>query len=229
MTSASENRIDSRMASAAPCRMKFFDPLAETIKTHNNLPHWQQSGATYFVTYRMADSIPTELLEKWRKERAGWIIENPEPWDEETEAEYHRTFSGEMDRMMDAGHGSCALRREAFREMIGESFSHFDRERYFIHSRIVMPNHVHILFTLARDAKLETTIGTWKRNTARGINAALGNEGAFWQKDYFDRIVRDWRHFTNIARYIRANPVKAKLREGHFTLWEDGQVGKLLG
>lgn len=209
--------------------MKFFDPLAETLKTRSNLPHWQQSGATYFLTYRLGDSIPADLMEKWRKERAEWMVENPEPWSEETEAEYHRRFSGEMDRMMDAGHGSCVLRRPDFREMLDESFSHFDRDRYFIHSRVVMPNHVHVLFTLAAEVKLEITVGTWKRYTARRINAALGNEGTFWQKDYFDRIVRDWKHFTNVARYIRRNPAKAKLREGDFTLWEDERVLKLLG
>lgn len=209
--------------------MKFFDPLAETLKTQNNLPHWQQSGATYFVTYRLADSIPTDLMEKWRKVRAEWLLKNPEPWSLETEEEYHRSFSGEMDRMMDAGHGSCVLRSANFRGMLDESFSHFDRDRYFIHSRVVMPNHVHILFTLAAGVKLDTTVGTWKRYTARRINAALGDGGVFWQKDYFDRIVRDWEHFANVARYIRKNPAKAKLRESDFTLWEDERVKKLLG
>jgi putative transposase len=209
--------------------MKFFDPLAETIKTRNNLPHWQQSAATYFVTYRLADSIPKELIDAWRNDRDAWLKDNPEPWSEETEAEYHATFSGEMDRMMDRGHGSCVLRRKEFQAILEESFSHFDGVKYIIHSRVVMPNHVHLLFTLATDVKLETAVGTWKRFTARKINEALGNDGALWQKDYFDRIVRDWKHFTNVARYIRRNPVKAKFSEGDFTLWEDERVKKLLG
>ena len=208
--------------------MKFFDPLAETLKTRNNLPHWQQSGATYFITYRLADSIPKELIEKWRKERAEWLLENPEPWTAETEAEYHKIFSGEIDRMMDAGHDSCVLREKEFRDILEESFAHFQGSRYLIHSRVVMPNHVHLLFTLSAEIKLEAVISTWKRHTARRINTALGSQGALWQKDYFDRIVRDWKHFANVARYIRRNPAKARLCQGEFTLREDEIVRRVL-
>lgn len=67
---------------------------------------------------------------------------------------------------------------------------------------------------MAEGVKLETVVGTWKRHTARRMNVAMGKGGALWQKDYFDRIVRDWKHFTNVARYIRRNPVKARLQEG---------------
>ena|GEM_PF-5519111 len=57
--------------------VKFFNDFAETRKTRNTLPHWQQEGATYFVTWRLADSIPQELLDKLRLERVGWIVKKP--------------------------------------------------------------------------------------------------------------------------------------------------------
>ena len=209
-------------------KMKFFDPLAETIVARNNLPHWQQTGATYFVTYRLADSIPKELTDRWRSDRASWLKKNPEPWSPETEAEYHGTFSAEIDRMMDACHGSCLLREKEFQEVMEESFLHFQGTRYFIHSRVVMPNHVHVLFTLSEGIKLESVVSTWKRHTARMINTALSAEGALWQKDYFDRIIRDWKHFSNVARYIRRNTEKASLRDGEYTLWEDESVERML-
>ncbi|MGJ8644786.1 MAG: transposase [Luteolibacter sp.] len=199
--------------------MKFFDPFGATAVTRNNLPHWQQSGATYFVTYRLADSIPKELLDRWKYERETWLADNPEPWSEETEAEYHKIFSGEIDRMMDAGHGQCILRKKPFQAILEESFHYFHMSRYFIHSWVVMPNHVHVLFTLSSEVKLESVISTWKRHTARQINSALSSEGSLWQRDYFDRVIRDWKHFSNVARYIRKNPAKAKLRESEYSLW----------
>ena len=42
----------------------------------------------------------------------------------------------------------------------------------------------------------------------------------FWQRDYFDRLVRDEKHFANCVRYIRRNPEKAQLSKGEFILWE---------
>jgi len=49
------------------------------------------------------------------------------------------------------------------------------------------------------------------------ITAPWGN---FWQRDYFDRLVRDEKHFANCVRYIRRNPEKAGLGKDEFILWE---------
>jgi len=67
---------------------------------------------------------------------------------------------------------------------------------------------------------LEDVLHGWKLHTARQINQALGKRGQLWQHDCFDRLIRDEDHLRNVIRYIRRNPVKARLREGEFTLWE---------
>jgi hypothetical protein len=36
--------------------LHFFNPYADIRHTEIRLPHWQQSGAVYFVTFRLADS-----------------------------------------------------------------------------------------------------------------------------------------------------------------------------
>ncbi len=209
--------------------MKFFDALAETRVTRNRLPHWQQDGATYFITYRLADSIPQILMNQWRQDRAHWMELNPQPWDTETEYEYHRRFSGELDRIMDSGFGSCVLRNLEIQDLLAENFSNFDGKRYLLHSCVIMPNHVHLLLSMAVGSWLEKAVTSWKNYTSKRINAITGEGGAFWQKDYFDRIIRDWDHFANVARYIRRNPVKAKLEEGHYRLFEDETVKRILG
>jgi hypothetical protein len=38
-----------------------------------NLPHWRLKDAVYFVTFRLADSIPQAVLEAWRGERNAWL------------------------------------------------------------------------------------------------------------------------------------------------------------
>jgi len=208
--------------------MKFYDELAETRVTRNRLPHWQQDGATYFITYRLADSIPQELISRWRKERDAWIALNPQPWDPDTEAEYHRLFSAELDRMMDLGHGSCVLRNREIQELVADTFRKFEGKRYLLHAWVLMPNHVHILLTMAEGQSLDKAVTSWKNFTARRINVQNESIGAVWQKDYFDTIIRDWDHFAGVARYIRRNPAKAKLGDGEFRLFEDETVHRVL-
>ena len=77
---------------------RFFNPYGEIRFTKNLLPHWQQNGATYFITFRLADSVPTHLRTQWEEERATWLRFHPEPWDVRTELEYHKRFTGAIEK-----------------------------------------------------------------------------------------------------------------------------------
>ena len=83
-----------------------------------------------------------------------------------------------------------------------------------------MPNHVHVIFVQGADYPLEKLIASWKRFTAERVNGLLGRSGSLWQRDYFDRLVRDGRHFANCVCYIRRNPQKAWLTQGEYILYE---------
>ncbi len=199
---------------------KFFNPYAEIEVTANNLPHWQQPGATYFITFRLADSIPAARREEWSEQRAVWLANHPEPWSPETERDYHRLFSARIDAWLDAGEGECLLKTPALRETLIDTLTYGDEDRYRLHAWVAMPNHVHVLVTLEERAKLEIEVGAWKSISARRVNRLLGRSGAVWQEDYFDRLVRDRDHFANCVRYIRRNPEKARLPEGSYELFE---------
>jgi hypothetical protein len=67
---------------------------------------------------------------------------------------------------------------------------------------------------------LERVIHTWKSFTSHRIHPHVAPGGAFWQEDYFDRLVRDAQHFANCVRYIRRNPLKARLRARSYSLHE---------
>jgi len=200
--------------------LRFFNPYRDIRHTENRLPHWQQTGAVYFVTFRLADAIPSTLRDQWEKEREAWLKVHPEPWSTETELEYHKRFSGAMECWLDAGHGACLLRRRDCANVVAETLRHFEGERVVMISSVVMPNHVHALFVQNPEWPLEKLIQSWKRFTAREINKLLVRSGSLWQRDYFDRLVRDEKHFANCARYIRRNPTKARLGEGQFVLYE---------
>ena len=200
--------------------LQFFNPYAEIRHTENRLPHWQQQGAVYFITFRLADAIPLRSRNEWANEREAWLRIHPEPWTKEIEREYHQRFSAAIERWLDAGHGSCVLRRSECAQIVAETLRHFERERVVMASFVVMPNHVHALFVQNPEWALEQRIHSWKRFTTRQINKLLGRSGSFWQRDYFDRLVRDEKHFANCVRYIRRNPEKANLSANEFIIWE---------
>jgi len=200
--------------------LRFFNPYAEIQHTENRLPDWQQEGAAYFVTFRLADSVPSSLLNQWRDEREGWLRVHLEPWSFEIEREYHQRFSGAIEQWLDEGHGACLLRRHDCAEIVAETLRHFEGERVMMISFAVMPNHVHALFVQNPEWPLEKLIRSWKGFTARQLNKLLGRSGNFWQRDYFDRLVRDEKHFANCVHYIRRNPAKAHLSKAECILWE---------
>jgi REP element-mobilizing transposase RayT len=207
--------------------LQFFNPYKDIRFTANRLPHWQQKGAVYFVTFRLADAVPRNLRSRWESEREAWLRVHPQPWSGEIEREYHNRFSGAIERWLDAGHGSCLLRRHDCAAVVAEALRHFDGERIVQIAWVVMPNHVHALFVLNSAWLLEDIILSWKGFTARHINARLGRAGGFWQRDYFDRLVRNAKHLANCIRYIRRNPQKARLHEGEFVLYE-GELAKAI-
>jgi putative transposase len=200
--------------------LRFFNPYDEIRHTENRLPHWQQNGAVYFVTFRLADAVPIRLRNEWENEREAWLRLHPKPWSNEAEMEYHRRFSGAIEQWLDAGHGSCLLRRPECAEIVADTLRHFEGERVVMTSYVVMPNHVHALFVQNPEWPLEKLIHSWKRFTTRQVNKLLDRSGSFWQRDYFDRLIRNEKHFANCIRYIRRNPEKARLPQEQAIVWE---------
>jgi REP element-mobilizing transposase RayT len=207
---------------------QFFDSEAEVEITHRCLPHWGQAGATYFITFRTADSLPEPVIRGWREERDNWLRRhhiNPlsRNLDEllhslpsSARREYHNTFNARWHELLDAGHGACVLREPAFSRIVADSLLHFDGDRYQMGEFVVMPNHVHLLAMFSSFKAMKLQCRSWKKYTAGEINQALGCQGQFWQEESFDHLVRSELQFEYYQRYIAENPVRARLSAGEF-------------
>jgi putative transposase len=152
---------------------------------------------------------------------------HPKPWGSETEQEYHKRFSGAMEGWLDAGYGSCVLRKIECARIVDDTLRHFDAERLALISWVVMANHVHALFVQNPEHPLEDLIRSWKTFAARSINRLLERSGSLWQRSYFDRLVRNEKHFRNCVRYIRRNPERARLIAGEYILYESDLARKI--
>jgi REP element-mobilizing transposase RayT len=203
----------------------FVNPYAPIDRHEHHLPHWQQGAVFYFVTWRLADSLSSTKLKAWKYERELWLRLHPEPWDEKSEEEYHERFSRKIDEWLDQGQGSCLLRDVSYSALVAKAMLHFDGERYVVASFVVMPNHVHVLFRVMAPYRLEQIVKSWKGFSAREINRRTGKVGSLWQEDYWDRLIRNSRHFYKCLQYIRENPVKACLQEKSFVLYESKEGG----
>jgi carbamoylphosphate synthase large subunit/REP element-mobilizing transposase RayT len=205
-----------------------FHPMyrhSEIGKTRRNLPHWEQKDAAYFVTFRLADAVPENILRRWKEELEVWRKFHPEPWNSDTKYEYRKRFQDSREQWLDQGHGECVLENSDAAEIVVTALRHFDRDRYLLDAFVVMPNHVHVLFQPAKGQALADILHSWKSFSAKAINQLLGKTGRVWQDESYDRIVRDWNELVRYRDYIARNPENAKLREGEFVLHADNVLG----
>ena len=74
-----------------------------------------------------------------------------------------------------------------------------------------MPNHVHLLFK--EKIAISNTMKTIKGVTSFEINKILKRDGKFWANEYFDKLIRDRKHFNIVYEYIKNNATKAGLKD----------------
>ncbi len=199
-----------------------LDPHAKVQKHRRNLPHWELCDATYFVTFRLADAVPQDVLRRWKEELETWRKFHPEPWDAVTKYEYQKRFQEDREHWLDQGHGECLLKKSDVAAIVVNALRHFDRDRYVLDAFAVMPNHVHVLVRLAGGQTLADILHSWKSFSTKAINQLLERTGRLWQEESYDRIVLGWNELVRYRGYIVRNPEKARLRKGEFVLQADG-------
>jgi REP element-mobilizing transposase RayT len=164
------------------------------------LPHWDHPGMIQSVNFRLGDSLPLTVIEKWKAELA---LQSGNDHDVQLR---HR-----IEEYLDAGHGECWLRRPDIARVVEGALFHFDGQRYRLLAWCIMPNHVHALIETREGFPLADVLHSWKSYTSHEANKLLQLSGAFWQREYLDRFVRNAEHYENVVAYIEENPVKAGL------------------
>ncbi len=196
-------------------------PVCESIHiTRRILPHWFKQGAIYWVTFRLADSIPQNKIEEWKTEYETWENQHPKPWSKKDWKEYNIRFGEQFENWLDAEHGSCVLARKDIREKVKECIMKFDGERLKIHGAVIMPNHVHLLIEPFENYSLSDILKGMKGASAREINKILGTTGKrVWMEESYDHVVRNEEEYLQFIQYIRGNPIKANLSEDKYWLY----------
>jgi len=183
-----------------------------TVRTRGRLPHWERRGATYFVTFRVAGTLPAHVLESMQQEQEAI---------ESVAAREGRTVSAEererlnalrhsrIEEFLDTGTGWRPLAQPEVADLAVDALRHFDGERYSLHAWAVMPNHVHVVFTPKRGHSLADILHAWKSFTAHGTNRLLRRKGRLWAREYYDHVIRGEEDFRRRVAYVLGNPAKA--------------------
>jgi len=199
------------------------NPLRSGVHTRGYLPHVKREGASYFVTFRLADSLPQDVLRKFQAERAERLRQfhaqkapaekGGQPTSPGIDLEaIDRDYYRKLERFLDTGSGKCWLRRPEIADGVADALRFFAGQRYRLDAWVVMPNHVHAVLWPMPNHALSDILQSWKRFTAREANKRLARTGEpFWQRESFDHWIRSDEEHARCCRYVANNPVKAGL------------------
>ena len=208
-----------------------FTPFSEhkAVRIYRtNLPHWRQDGCTYFVTFRLADSIPKKVLDDWQREKATWLAVHGIEMDQggqwmtaflmlpdKQRFTFENIFNRKLNEYLDRSHGSCLMAQPSQAQTLKDKLLFFDRQRYQIGDYVVMPNHVHALIRPGDGHELEKILQSIKKESARAINRALAPSGRKTATTTSSAIGESCTHSKNTSLAIQTK--HALNREPTFT------------
>ncbi|MBI5424703.1 MAG: transposase [Opitutae bacterium] len=185
--------------------------MQRTIRfTRRHLPHWEVEAAEYFVTVRCADSLPVGAIERIA-ELQRHVARIP-PRSAEFSALQRQLFRT-LEKYLDAGHGACPLRDAACASILKEELAALADWDIAVSHFTLMPNHWHALISPGENARhsLSQIMKRRKGRSARRIRQTIGGRGPVWQREWFDRWLRNPQERARVVDYIRSNPVRAGL------------------
>jgi REP element-mobilizing transposase RayT len=207
--------------------------MKEFYRRH--LPHWQPQDAVLFVTFRLKNSLPYEVIESLREEqkRAKVALHNLSVTDRASQnaLDVQRYFNQWEDYLDQAEFGPRWLSQPEVAGIVKEALHYRDGKVFDLHAYCIMANHVHAVFEPLRKSDWQSDLPgseyhsdlrkimlSLKRHTARQANLVLGREDAFWQDESYDCVIRDNDEYIRIVNYVLENPVKAGF-VAHWNEW----------
>lgn len=193
-----------------------------------HLPHWQPAGATFFVTFRLKGSLSSEIIKALQLEREQERLAlqklPPSEHAKQSDLAERRSFDRWDSLLGKAEFGPSWLAEPQIATLVSDSLHYRDGQVLDLYAYCIMSNHVHVVFEpisgksdCQSDLPLCRIMQSLKRHTARQANLILGKEGAFWQDESYDHVIRDNDEFLRIIHYVLQSPVMA----GLVSRWDD--------
>jgi REP element-mobilizing transposase RayT len=160
------------------------------LSFYRHLPHIDLKDHYQFITFRTKESLDGYMKKLYAMDL------KPK----------HKYYL--IDNYLDSSAGGRLMDTAVAEEIIGY-YRAKSGTAFKLVAVCVMPNHVHVL--LQQYTQLPEIVQILKGGAAHIVNKALKREGKVWSRDYFDRLIRDEKHFEVTYRYIQQNALKAEL------------------
>ncbi|MEP7149808.1 MAG: hypothetical protein ABI857_13090 [Acidobacteriota bacterium] len=204
--------------------------------SRRKLPHIHSPGSTIFTTFRLADSIPKNVLRQWLAERE---FRNKAAELDEPEIQFRRRWFAYFEDILDkAANGPRWLADPRIAQIVADSLAYRNGRVYDLAAYCIMSTHVHSVFSPylnetslteakgshplrfeSSEATLSVIMQSLKGYTAHEANKVLNRTGAFWEVESYDHEIRDGEELGRVIRYVLNNPVKAGMVD-HWSDWK---------
>ena len=205
------------------------------------LPHYNAENKYQMITYRLADSLPQNVLVSLKDNSLGSPQSSA---GKQEDIERRKTIETALDK----GYGSCLLCKPDIAKKVIDTWKFYHKKHYKLIAYVVMPNHIHVMIKTLNTWDLGKIVWAWKSYVAKYVlnieeyksliiesnekKQALTNKSRvpeerqrymkpagdcgvskirLWHREYWDRFIRDENHFKKAIEYIHMNPVKAGL------------------
>ena len=90
---------------------------------------------------------------------------------------------------------------------LNDILTNFENAKYKIDYYQIMPNHIHFVVKIKDDGliDLSTVVSQIKSKCTN-----LTKYKNLWQKNYYEKVIRDEKEYNNIVKYINENPYRDK-------------------
>jgi len=180
-------------------------------ESYRNLPHWQAPNGIYSIVFRLAGSLPQEVIQRLQEERilAKQTLLKKGLSEETTQIELskmRRFYFGKFDNLLDNNHkGPHFLKEPAVAKIVADAIMYFDEKRYTIIDYTIMSNHVHLTFY-----KLTQELGE-----VYLLHNCTGRQ--VWLHESYDHLIRNQYELAFYHTYTLENPVSANI----VSHWQD--------
>jgi REP element-mobilizing transposase RayT len=173
-----------------------------------NLPHLHPKEGTFFITTRLADSIPQSRIQELEVLKARQL--NSFKLSKEDQRNLRLNYFLKFENSLDnPSNGPYWLSEDRIASNVAESLKYYDKTQYDLISFSIMSNHAHIVLQLLKDSlPLTILLQRHKRFTARECNKMLNRTGQFWHRESYDHLISNNEELIRVIRYTLNNPVK---------------------
>jgi putative transposase len=181
--------------------------MTPKIQYRSRLPHIAPIGASFFVTFRLADSLPQKVVQALKLELNDAIKQlekdKPKNYKQLIRNEKKRFFSKYDEQLDHKPYGNCDLQKTEIATIVQEQLHRFDNDLYELVYYSIMPNHVHIL--------IDTAIQVTEYEMIDGVATP------FWSEElpkYFKELDEIMRRIKGASAYF-CNKILKK-QDNHF-------------